>query len=78
MQFHIQELFIDFQTMMKPVRFFIVTDGHTFGSSAVSILQMFGKKLSYYYYRSFPQRMLLSKVSAKYYTCIINTTIVLT
>jgi len=58
--------------------YFIDTDGHTFGSSATSACQKFGVKLSHYYYWSFPRRMLLSKVSAKYYARVINTAIVFT
>ena len=40
MGFHIQELFIDFQNMMKPVPYFINMDSRTIGSSAV-VLNLF-------------------------------------
>jgi len=64
--------------MMKPVAYFINTDVQIFWSSSVSVLQKFGGKLSYYYYWSFSWRKLLSKVSPKYCTCVINTPVVLT
>jgi len=57
---------------MKPVPCFTNTDGQTFGSNGTSVFQKFGEKLSYYYYWSFPQRIFLNKVSAKYCTCVIN------
>jgi len=80
MRFHIPEFFIDFKAMMKSVPYCMNTDGQTFGSSATSVFHKFGEKLSCYYYWSFPRRMLLSKVSAKYCTRrrIINTAIVFT
>jgi len=46
-------------------------------SSAVSVFQNFGEKWSYYYWR-FPRLILLSKVSAKYCSRVINTAIALT
>ena len=62
---------------MKPVLYFIHADGQIFGSSAMSGIENFKEKWSYYYWR-FPRRIFLSKVSAKYCTCVINTAIVLT
>ena len=66
MRFYQQERLIDFQLYcaMNLVLYFILTDGQTFGSSAVRIFQNFGEKLSFCYWR-FPRRMLLSKVSTK-------------
>ena len=62
---------------MKPVLYFIHTDGQMFGSSALSVFENFREKWSYYYWR-FPRRIFLSKVSAKYCTRVINTAIALT
>jgi len=78
MRFHNQEFFIDIQSDDKAVPYFINTDDQTFISSAVSVFRKIGVKLSFYYYWSFPRRIFLSKVSAKYCTCAINNTIVLT
>ena len=55
------------KAIMKHVLYFIHTNDWIFGSNAVSVFQNFGEKWSYYYWR-FPRRILLSKVSAKYYT----------
>jgi len=48
MRFHIQELFIDYQSdnEARAIFYFIITDGQTFESSAVSVFQKFWGKLS--------------------------------
>jgi len=53
MRFYQQERLIDFQLYcaMNLVLYFILTDGQTFGSSAVRIFQNFGEKLSFCYWR---------------------------
>jgi len=78
MRFHIQELFIYFQSDDKAMSYFIYMDGQTFVSSEMSIFRKLGDKLSLLYYWSFPRRILLSNVSAKYCTCAINNAIILT
>jgi len=62
MRFHIPEFFIDFKAV-KSVPYFMNIDGQTFGSSATSVFRKFEERLSHYYYRRFPRRMLLNKVS---------------
>jgi len=66
------------KAMMKPVPYFINTDGQTFGSRAGSVFRKFGEMLLYYYYWIFPRCILLSKVWTKYCACVINTANVLT
>jgi len=65
---------------MKPVTYFINTDGRwsDFWIKCGGRFTEVWKKLGYGYYWSLPRRMLLSKVSTKYCTCVINTTVVFT
>jgi len=60
----LQERLFDIQSDGKPVLYFIYTDRKFLGSSAVRVIQSFGNKWSYYYWR-FERRILLSKISAK-------------
>ena len=46
---------------MKPVPCFINMDGQTFGSSAASVFQKFGEKLSYYIFLEFPTTYFLEQ-----------------
>jgi len=66
----IQERFINIQVTMKPVLYFIYTDGQTFGLKAMGVFPNFGEKLSYSYHWSFPRHTLLSKVSPKCCTSV--------